>query len=297
MKHDADRRTFLRAAAAAAGLPLVARSALAAEAAKSNTAAAAKLGWIVSSSVYTFRRFPLFEALDRIAALGFRHAEPAFFLPLDKKPRDVKVDETLSADLRKELRARLADKGIAMSSYYSNLGKDAVQNRKIFEFAKEMGVKVLVAEPPPEAFDGIEKLCDEFSIDMAIHNHPRAPNYTNWDPANVMKLCEKRSRRIGGCCDTGHWLRSGMLAIDGVRKMRGRIIEMHLKEVNSLAKPEDRDVPLGKGMGGYASVLEELHRYGFRGLMVIEYEHDSDKLMDDVKECIDFVETFAERKR
>ena len=43
----------------------------------------------------------------------------------------------------------------------------------------------------------------------------------------------------------------------------------------------------------YTAVLEELHRQGFKGVMSIEYEHDSPKLMDDVAECLAFVEKTA----
>ena len=40
------------------------------------------------------------------------------------------------------------------------------------DFAHEMGVRTLVAEPPAEAFDVIEKLCEEYQINLAVHNHP-----------------------------------------------------------------------------------------------------------------------------
>ena len=59
------------------------------------------------------------------------------------------------------------------------------------------------------------------------------------------------------------------------------------------AKPEARDVPLGKGKGRYRQVLGELVRQKFKGVMTVEYEHDSEKLVEEVRECLTFVEETA----
>lgn len=50
------------------------------------------------------------------------------------------------------------------------LPNDEAQCRKVFDFAKEMGIETIVSEPPKEAFDLIEKLCEEYKINVAIHN-------------------------------------------------------------------------------------------------------------------------------
>ena len=34
--------------------------------------------------------------------------------------------------------------------------------RRLFDFAREMGIETIDGEPPPEAFDMLEKLCDEY---------------------------------------------------------------------------------------------------------------------------------------
>ena len=68
---------------------------------------------------------------------------------------------------------------------------------------------------------------------------------------------------------------------------------MHLKDVIEAGKPEARDVPLGTGKGNYTAVLKELRAQKFRGVMTIEYEHLSDRLVQDVAACAKFVEDFA----
>jgi sugar phosphate isomerase/epimerase len=66
-----------------------------------------------------------------------------------------------------------------------------------------------------------------------------------------------------------------------------------LKDVGEWGKPEARDVPLGQGLADYAAVLKELKTQGFKGLMTVEYEHESPQLVDEVAECLAFVEKTA----
>lgn len=295
MKSGIQRRDFLKS-----GSVLVAGAAIggfnvagASEKVRCSTPSAVKLGWIVGSSQYTFRRFSLFEALGMIADLGIQGVEPDFFLPLDKARPKLKVNQDLSPEVRKELKQRLADRGMTMLAFYSNLGAKMDDARKIFDFCKEMGVGTIVAEPPPETFDAIEKLCDEYQINLAVHNHPKKPNYKYWDPDNVLAVCKGRGKRIGACCDTGHWVRSGLDCVECLKKLEGRILAFHLKDVAEKGNPAARDVPLGKGKADYTAVLKELKRQGYRGYMGIEYEHDSPQLIDDVTQCAAFVEKTA----
>ncbi len=286
------RRSFLQTSGAALAATALAghRPLAAAEVTPLSTPSAAKLGWRVGIEIYTFRSMPFYDALKKISALGVRYVEPAFFLPLDGKRPDLQTNENLSPALRKEMKQRMADYGIKMSNFYGNVGEDADAAKKIFEFSKDMGVETIVSEPPPEAFDMVEKLCDEYQINLGIHNHPKSPDYLYWNPDNVLAVCKGRSKRIGACVDTGHWIRSGLEVLPCLKKMEGRIVTVHLKDVAEAGNPEARDVPLGEGLADYQGVLKELKRQGFQGVMSVEYEHQSDHLMDDVKKCLTFVE-------
>jgi sugar phosphate isomerase/epimerase len=181
-----------------------------------------------------------------------------------------------------------------MSAFYGDLGADQARARKIFEFCKELGTGTVVAEPPAAALDMIERLCDEYRIDLAIHNHPKSPKSMYWSPEKVLAACQGRGKRIGACCDTGHWVRSGLDPVESLRKLQGRVLGFHLKDVAEKGKPEARDVPLGEGQANYAAVLRELKRQNYRGVMTIEYEHDSPELMTDVAKCVAFVEKMAQ---
>jgi sugar phosphate isomerase/epimerase len=259
---------------------------------KSSSPAAAKLGWLVGAATYTFRRFSLYESLDMIAELGIQYIEPAFFLALDKARPELKTNEDLLPAVRKEWKGRLADRGLLMSSFYSSVGADPDRARKIFDFCKEMGAETIVAEPPAAAFDMIEKLCDEYRINLAVHNHP-APQSKYWKPENVLAVCEGRGKRIGACCDTGHWTRSGLDVVECLKKLEGRILGVHLKDAEEKGNAKSLDVPLGEGKADYAAVLKELKRQDYRGVMSIEYERDSAELASDVAKCVAFIEKTA----
>ena len=49
--------------------------------------------------------------------------------------------------------------------------KDHEANRRWFEFAKKAGIKSISANPSEDSFDSLDKLCEEYQIRIAIHNH------------------------------------------------------------------------------------------------------------------------------
>jgi sugar phosphate isomerase/epimerase len=296
MKYDRpNRREFIARIGAWAVSAALGMRAEAAEKQRAQSGApnAEKMGWRLACQLYTFRNRSFYEALDAIAALGIRNVEACFFLKLDKRRPKLKTNESLSPDLRRELKNRLADRGMKMTNYYAALDADSSVFRKIFDFAKEMGVESLVAEPPVEVFDALEQLCDEYKINLAIHNHPQSPKSKYWRPENVLQVCQGRSSHIGACPDIGHWVRSGLDPVECLSKLKGRIITLHLKDVAESGNPKARDVPLGTGKANYANVLKHLGAQGFQGVMTIEYEHLSDQLVQDVAKSLKFIEDVA----
>jgi sugar phosphate isomerase/epimerase len=296
--HPYTRREFLaRTAVSSVGASLALSSLLPAAAAqpaaKLSTPKAEKFGWRLCCSLYNFRDRTFYEALPVIAGLGLRRVEPDFFLPLSKERPDLKTCEALSPEQRREMKQRMADLGITMANYYAPIEGDKNTYRKIFEFAKEMGAENLVAEPPPEALETLDALCNEYKINLGLHNHPEGSGSKYWNPDTLAKVCAGRSPRIGGCPDTGHWVRSGLDTLESLRKYQGRIVTVHLKDAAESGKRDSRDVPLGTGQGKYTALLQQLHDWKWRGIMTIEYEHLSPQLVQDVAECLKFVEQFA----
>ena len=159
--------------------------------------------------------------------------------------------------------------------------KDEAQARKLFAFAKAMGVEVLVSEPSEDQYDLIDKLCQEYAIKVAVHNHPKPSHY--WNPDTVLKVLEGRSKWIGACVDVGHWVRSGLDPVECLKKLEGRICDVHIKEIDIEA---GHDVVWGTAQARIKGVLEELHRQGYQGTFAIEYEHNWDNNAPLIRESI-----------
>lgn len=252
-----------------------------------------KLGWKMGVALYSYRRYPFVEAIEKIATLGVRHLEICFFLGYDKARPTLKTNEDLSPDVRKELKDRVAERGMSLSAFYADLKEDTDKAKRIFEFCKDMGIGVIVAEPPADALEMIDTLCQEYNISVAIHNHPEQKGYAYWQPEGVLEVCKDRSKRIGACGDTGHWVRSGLDPVECLKKLEGRLISLHLKDAAERGNRKAKDTILGQGKANYRGILKELKRQGYKGLMDIEYEEDIPSLQDDMAKSVAFVESVA----
>lgn len=287
MNLSIERRRFLRTVGAAGAACLLANSpgrALFAAPLAEGSPHAEKLGWRLGCQAYSFNRFTFFEAVDKTTSVGLRWIEAYPGQSLSKEKPDAKMGPGLSPDDRRLVKQKLSDAGVTLVCF-GVTGAD----RGTFEFAKDMGVETIVSEPNFDQFDQIEKLCEEFQINVALHNHPKPSRY--WNPDTVLEACKGRSRRIGACADTGHWMRSGIKPIDAVRKLEGRIVSFHFKDLNQMGG--GHDVPWGTGQGDVEAVLAELKRQGFKGVFSIEYEHNWDNSLPEIAECVKFFDAVA----
>ena len=250
--------------------------------------------WKLGMQAYSFKEFTFFEAVDKNKALGMRYIECYPGQQLSKEKPDVKVDHNMSSLDRKLMLQKLREAGVRLMNYgVVSLPNNEAECRKVFNFAKEMGIETIVSEPPEDAFDVIEDLCKEFKIKVAIHNHPKPSHY--WDPDTVLSVCEGRSKWIGACADTGHWTRSGVDPLEAIRKLgaAGRIISLHFKDLNEFGNRKAHDVPWGTGVSKAGEVLAELARQNFKGVFSVEWEHNWLNSMPDIAKCATFFERTA----
>ena len=154
---------------------------------------------------------------------------------------------------------------------------DPEGGRELFDFAKDMGIETIVSEPPEDAFDLLDKLTEEYGINLAIHDHPKPSHY--WNPDIVLAACKNHSKRIGACCDTGHWLRSGLVPFECLKKLEGRIISFHFKDLNAR---DGHDVAWGTGVCDVKGMLTEVHRQGVKAVFSIEWEYNWDNSVPDM---------------
>jgi sugar phosphate isomerase/epimerase len=229
---------------------------------------------------------------DKVAALGLRHIEIRSNVRLDAKRPGLLANEDMPADARQELKARLAARGMSIPSVYADFNGSPDQAKRVFELCRELGAGVLVSEPPAAAFDMIEKLCEEYRMPLAIHNHQKGQSQY-WSLELVLAVCRNWSRRIGACCDGGQWARSGLDPVECLRQLQGRIISFHLKDVAKKGDPQSRNTVMGEGEADCAKTMKELKRLNYHGLITIDFEHDTPALQEDMARNVAFIEEQA----
>jgi sugar phosphate isomerase/epimerase len=249
-------------------------------------------GWRLGTQAYTFRMFSFYDAVDKAASLGLCWIEAYPGQQLSSEKPDVKMNHEMPAELRQQVKKKLAESGVTLVNYgVVRLPDEEADCRKVFDFAKDMGIETIVAEPTPEAFDLVERLCKEYGIKVAIHNHPRNSMY--WNPDKVLEVCRGRSKWIGACADTGHWMRSGVDPLEAIKKLEGRIVSLHFKDLNEFGERKAHDVVWGTGKANVEALLKELRRQGFEGVFSIEYEHNWDNSVPEIQQCVEYFDTVA----
>jgi sugar phosphate isomerase/epimerase len=271
-------------------------------------------GFAVGCQAYTFNRFTVFEAIEKTAYAGghviefypgqrlspaepdltFGH-EPGRMIPGGPaKPRPTSEPIADAGEVKAvwdKVKAKLKEHKITPVAYgVVGLSKDAAVSRKVFEFAKYFGIRVINTESD-DAIDTFEPLVKEYDIKVGFHDHPKKPEkpeYRMWDPNYIVEITKNRDPRIGACADIGHWVRSGLRPIDCVKILKGRIMSSHMKDLHA-PLPSGLDVIWGTGVSGVKEVFEEYKAQGFEGPISVEYEHNWENNAEDAKQCIDWV--------
>lgn len=249
-------------------------------------------GFKVGAQSYTFRKFNLEQAVKKIADAGLHYVE--FYnghVPVNSSAEQIKAVLTLCKD-----------NGITPVAFgVESFSKNHDANKKKFEFAAALGVKSLSADPEPDSFDSLDKLCEEYKIAIAIHPHgPSGKGRHRWWSAEViMKAVKDHNALIGTCLDTGHLIRMAQLGemldpVQQIKVMGPRNFGIHLKDHDNKRKT---DVIYGKdgGVLDVLGVLKALREVKFAGSISIEYEAKENEPSEDVKACVAIIKDAAKQ--
>ena len=254
-------------------------------------------GFAVGCQAWTFNHFTAFEAIEKTAQAGGKVIE---FFPgqsLSREQPNLRIEINASDDVLARLQAKLKEQGVkAVSVGVVPIPADEAGARKVFEFAKKLGLRTITTEST-ESINTIEKLVKEYDICVGFHNHPGSyarSDYTVWDPLFIAGVVAGRDPRIGATADTGHWCTSGIKPVEALKLLKGRIISVHLKD--KLAFGQSHDVPYGQGVADIKGCLDELKAQGFNGHISIEYEYKMENNSAEVKQCVDFVRQYGINK-
>ena len=157
-------------------------------------------GYFVGCQAWTWNHFTVFEAIEKTAQAGGKVIE---FFPgqkLSAEEPDIHLNENVSAETLQKVKDKLAQYHLkAVNFGVTGISKDPAAARKLFEFAKALGLRAITTESV-DAIDTFEPLVKEFDIMVGFHDHPKQadnPNYKMWDPNYVLSVVKNRDRRIG----------------------------------------------------------------------------------------------------
>jgi sugar phosphate isomerase/epimerase len=175
---------------------------------------------------------------------------------------------------------KLKDAGIRLVGYGVVSFRDEDGWRKAFAFAKAMGVDYLSADPRRESFDLLDKLTEEYGVNVGIHNHGPKSQWEKVD--QIADAIKGHSPRIGCCVDTGHFLRSREDPVRAVEVFGPRVFGVHLKDV----KGATEFTLLGEGDLRLVDLLKTLAAQKYQYALNLEYEENPKAPLEDIRTCL-----------
>ena len=245
------------------------------------------VNWRMGIALYSFNRFSFVDAINKADSAGVHYVEGFSFHKLGKEFNNNEMSSMSEENIR-NMQRLLKKKNLEMQSMYVSNAKSEDDWKYYFELAKKMKMQYLVCEPERKSWDMIDSLAGQYKIKIAIHEHAKGKSMY-WHPDSVIKAL-KNHPNFGVCADLGHWARSGLNPTECLKKLEGHILGVHLKDIYEFNNIEAKDVIVGKGVINFPSVVDELKRQHFQGVVHVECEHKMENNLAEVIEGIKYFE-------
>ena len=225
---------------------------------------------------YTFNKFDVEKSIAMMNRIDVKNMSlKEFHLPLNSAPE--KIQSVLK---------QFSDSGIKVYAVGVLYMKTQQSVDETFEYAKKVGVPLIVGVPNPELLDYTEQKVKDTNIRIAIHNHgPEDKLYPS--PKNAWDLIKNRDPRMGLCLDIGHSMRAGTEPSKAIRDYKSRLFDLHIKDVSAAVK-DGKAIEIGRGVINFPAVVKALEDIKFQGMCSIEFEKDMTDPMPGIAESIGF---------
>lgn len=231
---------------------------------------------------YSLRKMPYEKAVEVVASLQLEYIE-AFPGHLPPEPKSVLESKRISEKY-----------GVKPLAHGVNLlGAEEKDLRRIFEFARGAGIKVITADPEPTGFRLLDGLVKEYGIAVAIHNHGPGRRYAT--AGEVLEAIEGHHELIGMCLDTGHLARAGGDPVEAAEMLGTRMHGLHLKDVSA----DNRDVVIGEGRLDFKGVFSTLRKTGALDdcAVILEIELEPDNPIPAIRQSLEHIRSMLEKLR
>lgn len=211
---------------------------------------------------FTFVNFDLETTLKTLQRLDVHYlCIKDFHLPFDSTAEQIKAfhDKCASYGVT----------GYAVGPIYMR-SKEEVD--KAFEYAKRVGVKLIVGVPNYDLLPYVDQKVKEYDFHYAIHLHgPDMPLFP--DAKDAWENTKDLDRRMGMCLDIGHDLRNGCDPVADMRKYHTRVFDVHIKDVTDSTKA-GVGIEIGRGKIDFPAFIKALREVNYTGVCSLEYEKD-----------------------
>ncbi len=248
-------------------------------------------GFSIAIHCWSFKEFTLFEAIEMAAACGAGAIELYPGQALGGPHGAMKFDPNLADEVLQSITTHLEKNHLAAINLgVIDIPKDETAARKIFEFARKLGLNGLTTEAL-DALDTLEKLAIEYDLKVGFHNHPKPTAL--WHPDTVWQALEGRHENLGFCADVGHWASSGLDPLAVIWKIASRVHSFHLKDRVSITE-WSHDRPFGTGVIDLPAILDTAREHGFCGNVSIEYETNWRTNLAEISQCVGYLRAYAD---
>lgn len=225
---------------------------------------------------YTFAKFDLDKALETLKAVDVHYlCIKDFHLPMTSS------DEEIAA-FHAKLKANDVV-GYAVGPIYM---KTEEEIDKAFDYAKRVGVKLIVGVPNVELLPYVDKKVKEYDFKFAIHLH--GPDIKIFpDAEDVWNHTKDLDPRIGMCLDVGHDTRNGKDAVADLEKYHTRVFDMHIKDVTAPTKL-GYSLEVGRGVIDFPSLVKMIRKVGYTGVCALEHERNMDNPFMGIAESVGY---------
>lgn len=211
---------------------------------------------------YTFVHFDLETTLKTMQRVDVHNlCIKDFHLPMTS------TDEEIAA-----FHAKLKEfdvTGYAVGPLYMKTEADV---DRAFEYAKRVGVDLIVGVPNYELLPYVDKKVKEYKFHFAIHLHgPDIEIYP--DAEDVWNHVKDLDPQIGMCLDIGHDTRNGKDPVADLKKYKSRVFDIHLKDVTGTTKL-GYSLEVGRGVIDFPAFVNMLREVGYSRMVSLEHEKD-----------------------
>lgn len=168
--------------------------------------------------------------------------------------------------------AKLKAKGVTGYAVGPIYMKSEAEIDRAFEYAKNVGVQLIIGVPNYELLPYVDKKVKEYGFNYAIHLHgPDIATYPDAD--DVWNHVKDLDPRIGMCLDIGHDTRNGKDPVADLKKYQSRVFDIHIKDVTGTTKL-GYSLEVGRGVINFPAFVKMLRKVNYSGLCSLEHEKD-----------------------